>query len=149
MKPHKDFVELVALFNANDVEFLIVGAYALAFYGVPRFTGDLDLYVHPAPENAQNVIKALDQFGFRSLGYQLDDFVSSERVVQLGVAPVRIDIMTSLSGVSWQLAWQNRKVGLFGELPVFFLGKEEFIANKRALGRPRDLADLDALKEGQ
>jgi hypothetical protein len=149
MKPHKDFSELVALFNANNVEFLIVGAYALAFYGVPRFTGDLDLYIHPTPENAQNVIKALDEFGFRSLGYQLDDFVTSERVVQLGVAPVRIDIMTSLSGVSWELAWRNRKAGFFGESPVFFLGKEEFIANKRALGRPRDLADLDALKGNQ
>ncbi len=146
MEPNKDFKELVELFSANEVEFVIVGGYALAFHGAPRFTGDLDLYVRPTPKNADRILKALDQFGFASLGIMESDLLTEDRVVQLGVPPVRVDIMTSIAGVSWERAWANKVPGVYGETSVFFLGKEEFILNKKVCGRPQDLADIAALQ---
>lgn len=145
MEPNKDFNELVELFNDNDVEFVIVGAYALAFHGAPRFTGDLDIYVHPTTKNAGRVLRALNKFGFGEIGLELSDFTVEDKVTQLGVPPVRIDIMTSITGVSWNEAWSNKVSGHYGSQPVFFLGRNEFIANKKAIGRPQDLADIAAI----
>lgn len=147
MEVQADFKELLELFNAHRVDYLIVGGYALAFYGAPRFTGDLDILVKPDHDNAQRILAALTDFGFGSLGLTQEDFIQPERVVQLGVPPVRIDVITSLTGVTWPEAWAGKKSGLFGHVPVGFLGREEFVVNKRALGRKRDLADLEALGE--
>jgi len=140
-----DFRELLALLNKHGVEFLIVGGYALAFHGAPRFTGDLDIFVRPAPENARRIVDALHEFGFGSLDLAPGDFVAPGKIVQLGVPPVRVDLITSLTGVEWERAEASRASGEYGDEPVFFIGREDFIANKRALGRRKDLADLEAL----
>ena len=145
METPSDFRDLLALFNAHGVDYLIVGGYALAFHGAPRFTGDLDLLVRPDRENAQRVVAALNEFGFGSAGLGIDDFQAPDKVVQLGVPPVRIDIITSLTGVSWDEAWSGRTKGSHAGLDVFYLGIEEFVRNKRSLGRQRDRADLEAL----
>ena len=101
MEVQQDFKELLKLFNAHKVEYVIVGGYALAFHGAPRYTGDIALLIKPDRENAQKVLNALKDFGFAELGLSSNDFSSPENVVQLGVPPVRIDIITSLTGVSW------------------------------------------------
>jgi hypothetical protein len=126
---------------------MIVGAHALAYHGAPRYTGDMDILVRPDSENAKCILRALDEFGFGSLGLQVEDFAASDKVVQLGVAPVRIDIVTSLTGVSWNDAAAGRVAGPYGGLKVYYLGKREFILNKRALGRKKDIADLEAIGE--
>jgi hypothetical protein len=147
MEVQPDFRELLALLNAHSVECMIVGGYALAFHGAPRYTGDMDLYVRPTPENARRILAALDAFGFGSLGLSAKDFSSQDRVVELGVPPVRVDLITSLSGVTWEQCWAGRQGGLYGDVPVSFIGRVQFIANKRAVGRTKDLADLEALGE--
>ncbi|MEE9913856.1 MAG: hypothetical protein K4571_19270 [Deltaproteobacteria bacterium] len=147
MEAQKDFKELLALFKGHNVEYMIVGAYALAFHGVPRFTGDMDIFVRPSIGNAQNILSALENFGFGSLKLTLDDFKRPDHVVQLGVPPVCIDIITSISGVTWEEADAGKQQGLYGDVPVFFLGKKQYIANKRATKRTKDLADLEALGE--
>lgn len=147
MEAQKDFKELLELFNGHNVEYMIVGAYALAFHGVPRFTGDLDIFVRPSIGNAQNILSSLKNFGFGSLKLTIDDFSKPDHVVQLGVPPVRIDIITSISGVTWEEADAGKQLGLYGDVPVFFLGREQYVANKRATKRTKDLADLEALGE--
>lgn len=145
MEIQKDFKELLELFNAHKVEYLIVGGYALAFHGAPRFTGDIDLLVKPDSENAKHILAALAEFGFGSLELSEADFTASQHVVQLGVPPVRIDIMTSITGILWEKATAGKVPGSYGQTSVHFIGKEDLIANKKALGRKKDLADLEAL----
>jgi len=147
MEMQPDFRELLALFNAHYVEYMIVGGYALAFHGAPRFTGDLDVLVKPDPENAQRILTALETFGFASVGLTPGDFSHPDQVVQLGVPPVRIDLLTSLTGTSWDEAFAGRTAGSYGDVPVYYIGREQFIANKRAIGRQKDLADLEMLGE--
>jgi hypothetical protein len=147
MEIQQDFKELLELFNGHSVEYMIVGAYALAYHGSPRFTGDIYIFVRPAQDNAAKVIAALDHFGFGSFNLTTDDFQKPDSVVQLGVPPVRIDLITSLTGISWEEADKGKQRGLYGEVPVFFLGREQYIINKRATGRKKDLADLEALGE--
>jgi len=142
-----DFKELLELFNAHGVEYLVVGAYALAFHGSPRNTGDIDLLVRVHPENAKRIVSALTAFGFASLGLKEGDFLLPDQVIQLGVPPVRVDILTSLSGVSWEEAFSGRIRGNYGDAPIFFIGKNEYIKNKRATGRKKDAADIEALGE--
>jgi len=145
MEIQKDFKELLELFNAHKVDYIIVGGYALAFHGAPRFTGDIDLLVKADSENAKRVLGALEEFGFGSLGLSEADFVLPNNVIQLGVSPVRVDIMTSLTAVGWEKAQADRVQGNYGDTPAYFISKADFIVNKRALGRKRDLADLEAL----
>lgn len=147
MEVQPDFRELLASLNRSGVEYLIVGGYAMAFHGAPRFTGDLDIFVRPTPENARRILDALDQFGFGSLDLVPEDFTTPGRVVQLGVPPVRVDLLTSLTGVEWERAEASKAHGTYGDESVFFIGREELVSNKRALGRNRDLADLEALGE--
>jgi len=147
MEVQPDFKELFELLNAHKAEFIIVGAYALAFHGVPRFTGDIDIFVKPDPENAKKILSALEEFGFGSLDLTTSDLQDPDKVVQLGVAPVRVDLITSLTGVSWQEAFSGKVQGTFGNVPVYYLGRKEFLSNKKALGRKKDLADIEALGE--
>jgi len=147
MEVQPDFKELLAFFNDHRVSYMIVGGYALAFHGAPRFTGDLDIFIKPDHENAQRIVAALDAFGFASLGLTADDFERPDQVIQLGVAPVRIDIITSITGVSWDDAFAGRASSNFGGVPVHYIGREQFVSNKRAMGRIKDLADLEALGE--
>lgn len=147
MEVQRDFKELLELFNGHGVEYIIVGSYALAFHGSPRFTGDIVIFVRPSSGNAQKILSALADFGFGSFNLTADDFQNINSVVQLGHPPVRIDILTSLTGVTWEEASRGKQAGLYGNIPVFFLGREQYIVNKRAAGRKKDLADLEALGE--
>lgn len=147
MEIHNDFKELLELFNKHKVEYIVVGGYALAFHGVPRFTGDIDLFVRPARENAKRILVALDEFGFGSLDLSEDDFTTPGKVIQLGVPPIRIDIITRVSGVSWEKANLAKVPGQYDQTPVFFIGREDFITNKKATGRKKDAADIEALGE--
>jgi len=147
MEIQRDFKELLELFNAHNVEYLIVGGYALAFHGAPRFTGDIDLFVKPEAENAKRILVALAEFGLGSLDLSETDFTSVDNVIQLGVPPVRVDIMTSITAVDWQQAESGKVEGNYGDTQVYFIGKDDFVSNKRALGRKRDLADLEALEQ--
>ena len=119
----------------------------MGFHGAPRYTGDLDVFVKPEPRNGGNIIKALDEFGFGSVGLISADFEEEGKVVQLGFPPVRVDLITSITGVSWEQALTGMVKGQFGDLTVQYLGRDEFIANKRALGRKKDIADLEAIGE--
>ncbi len=147
MEIYPAFRELLALFHARGVEYVIVGGYAIAFHGAPRATGDIDLLINPAPANAQRVVAALGDFGFASLGLSSKDFTTPGQVVQLGVPPVRIDILTDIEAVTWNQADQGKVAGTYGGVPVQFIGRCELLANKKAVGRKRDLADLEALGE--
>ncbi len=143
----KDFSELLESFNANGVEYLLVGGYALAHHGAPRYTGDLDLFVHATPENARRILDALEAFGFGSLGLDVQDFCAPDRVVQLGRPPVRVDILTSINGITWDEAQHDVGTANVDGQAVPVIGRAAFIANKRATGRASDLADIDALGE--
>ena len=147
MEVQQDFKELLKFFNAHKVEYLVVGGYALAFHGAPRYTGDIDILVKPDEENARGILNALEEFGFGSVGLKKADFMYQNKVVQLGVPPVRVDIITSISGVSWDEAFEGRVAGKYGDIPVYYIGRDQFIENKRAIGRRKDLADLEALGE--
>ena len=135
------------MFNDRHVEYLIVGGYALAFHGAPRFTGDLDIFVKAEASNANRIMTALEAFGFGSIGLTASDFERPDQIVQLGVPPVRIDLITSISGVSWEEAWAGRVTGRYGDTPVQYIGREQFVANKRATGRTKDVADIEVLDE--
>lgn len=141
MELHRDFRELLESSNANDVEYLLVGHYALAFYGVPRYTGDLDLFVRPNPENARRILAALRGFGFGSLNLAEEDFTAPERVIQLGVAPVRVGLVTSITGVRWEEAWEARTEHSSDGTRLSVIVRAAFVKNKFATGRPRDLVD--------
>lgn len=145
MNIHKDLREFVELLNSLDVHFLIVGAFALAHHGYPRYTGDIDLFVEKSTENAKRILNALRQFGFGDIGLTEEDFVSKDRVVQLGVAPNRIDILTFLSGVNFEEAWSSREWGEIGGLKAPFISRDMLKQNKLACGRAQDLADLEHL----
>ena len=147
MEVQPDFRELLALLNKHAVEYIIVGGYALAFHGAPRFTGDIDVFVRPHQQNAARILDALNEFGFGSVGLTEEDFSTPHKVVQLGAPPIRVDLITSLPGVSWDEAAAAKSPGSYGDVPVFFIGRKEFIANKRAMGRMKDLADIEALGE--
>ncbi len=147
MDIRNDFKELLELFNRHKVEYLVVGGYALAFHGAPRVTGDIDLFVRPTGENAERILYALEDFGFGSLNLSREDFTMPGMIVQLGVPPVRIDIITRVSGVSWEKADADKVAGSYADTPVHFIGRDDLITNKRATGRKKDLADIEALGE--
>lgn len=146
MELHKDFKEFIKSLNAHKVDYLIVGDYAMALYGCPRFTGDIDFFIKPDPANARRVVAAISDFGFSSLDITEQDFIQPEQVIQLGVPPVRIDIVTSISGVSWDEAAADGQEALLGDLRCRFIGKQQFIKNKRKIGRYKDLADIESIE---
>ncbi len=142
-----DFVGLLRELCAAEARFLIVGAYAVTFYSRPRATGDLDIWIEPDPANAGRVHRALQAFGAPLEGLTPSDLSAPDMVYQIGVPPRRIDLLTSLTGVDFPEAWADRKMGTMGDVDCPFIGKGTLIRNKRALGRPRDLADLEMLGE--
>lgn len=146
MALHPDWLELLSLFRSENVRFLVVGAHALAAHGAPRFTGDLDLLVERSPENAAAIMRALTRFGFGQVGLGARDFTRPNRVAQLGFPPVRIDLLTSISGVSFAKAWEGRVETELGGKRVAVLGLRDILRNKKAAGRPKDLADIAALQ---
>ncbi len=147
MKLPPDWNEFISLLCDHRVRFLIVGAHALAAHGRPRATQDIDFWVEPSKDNATRLCAALVQFGFPALGDAVDEFSTSDRMATLGRPPLRIDVMTSIDGVSFDEAWSGRLAGQLGENEVGYLGRREFVLNKRASGRPKDLADIALLAE--
>lgn len=145
----EDWRTFIKSLNSNAVEYLVVGAVALAHHGFPRFTGDLDVLIRNSPENARRLESALVAFGLAGLGLKAADFSQSYRVVQLGVAPNRIDLLTSLTGVSFEEAWADRVEVEMEGMKVNFIGREALIRNKKATGRAQDIADLEALGAGE
>ncbi len=145
MKLDQDLREFIELLNAHNVRYLVVGAYALAFHGRPRYTGDIDFFVQPSAQNAELVAKIIEEFGFASLGIVAADLSIDDQVIQLGVEPNRIDLMTSISDVSFDEAWNTREYGEIDGLKMPFISKELLKRNKTAVGRKQDLADLDHL----
>jgi hypothetical protein len=141
---HSDFHDIIISLQKQKVNFVIVGAFALALYGHPRATGDIDIWIKPERENARRLLAALHDFGFASLNITEEDIISG-KIIQLGYPPVRIDIITRLTGLTDDQIWNGRVEGPFGDLRVHYIDKESFIQNKRAIGRNKDLADLDAL----
>lgn len=143
-----DFDEFIGCLTAHGVEFLVVGAYALAYHGAPRFTGDLDVLVRPTIENATRFLRALESFGFPVAELTPDAMADRRKILQMGLPPVQIHVMSAISGVEWDEAWADRVMGPLGTHAVALLGRRTFIQNKRAAGRPKDLADIDALESG-
>lgn len=144
-----DFRDFLAVLHQEGARFLVVGAHALGAHGVSRATADLDVWVEPTSDNAEKVWRALVRFGapLDALGVSLSDLSTPDQVIQLGIPPARIDLLTGVSGVTFEEAWSDRLEAPFGLLTVPFLGRASFLRNKRATGRLRDLADLEELGE--
>jgi hypothetical protein len=142
----KDWREFLELLNSRGVDYVIVGAQSLAFHGRPRHTGDLDILVRPTPHNARLLLALLNQFGFEQSRFKETDFLQPEQIIQLGRVPNRIDLLTSLTGVTTDEEFDAKVSAIIDGIPVFVLGRDALIRNKRAVGRPQDLADLSALE---
>jgi hypothetical protein len=134
MEVAPDFDEFIACLTAHGVEFVVVGAYALAFHGAPRFTGDLDILIRPTSDNAARLTPA--------------GVADERRMIEMGVPPVQIHVMSAISGVAWPEIWTRHVEGPFGSRTVPYIGRETLIRNKRAAARPKDLSDIDALERG-
>lgn len=143
---NQDFKDLLSTFNEHAVEFLVVGAHALAVHGHIRATKDLDVWVRPQHSNARRVIEALQAFGAPTHAVVEGDFSQPGITFQIGVEPVRIDLITVVDGLTFEAAWENRVRAEYGGVTVFVLSREDLLINKRASGRPQDLADIAALE---
>jgi len=144
-KLQADLREFIELLNSHCVEYLIVGGHAVAFHGHPRFTGDIDFFVRMTSLNAQRLLAVLNDFGFGGLGITERDLLEPKRILQLGQPPNRIDILTSISGVDFDSAWESRVKSSMDDQPVIMIGWNELLRNKKAAGRQKDLADVEKL----
>jgi hypothetical protein len=142
---NKEFKEFIELLNVNKVKYLIIGGYAVGFHGYPRYTKDLDIWILVSHENAKNILEALKQFGFGSLGLKIEDFLKPDEFIQLGHPPNRIDIVTSCDGVEFEACFQSKIEIATDGILINFIDIENLKKNKKASGRPQDLADLDNL----
>ncbi len=143
-----DFRDMLSALNAEGVEYLLVGAYALAVHGLPRATGDMDIWVRPTAANARRALAALRRFGAPLSELSEVDLTQPGTVFQIGVVPRRIDLLTAIDAVDFEAAWRNRLLTPLADLEVPVLSRADFLENKRALGRPKDLADV-AWLEGE
>jgi len=142
----RDFEEFLGLFNKHRVRYCIVGAYASALYARPRYTKDMDILVEPSIANGRKVTAALKEFGFGTLKLTAEDFAKPGRLIQLGYEPIRIDLLTSIDGCTFEQIWKNRVRDRYGDQPASYIGRTEFIQNKKAAARPQDLVDLGMLR---
>lgn len=143
---NQDFREFVEFLNSREAEFLVIGAHAMAIYGYSRFTGDLDIWIRSTPGNLERVRLAIADFGLKVEAEGSGSWLGANEVFQMGVAPYRIDVLRSISGVSFDEAWESRVTQSFGGQEVGFLSKSLLIENKRASGRAKDLADVEELE---
>lgn len=142
----QDFKEFIGLLNELEVEYLVVGGYAVGLHGYPRYTGDLDVWTSTKRENAERLLTALERFGFSDAGLSAEDFMRQERVLQLGRPPFRIDLLTSIDGVDFESCWPRRVEVDYEGVRVAFIGLDDLMRNKQASNRPKDLVDLDELR---
>jgi hypothetical protein len=144
---NKDFKEFAELLNSIGVEYIVVGGYALAAHGHPRYTGDLDIWVRPSGDNVAKLLQALNAFGFGSLGLSAADFLEPEAVIQLGYPPHRIDLLTAIDGVTFDSCYSSHVPMQVGDVTLPIIDLANFRANKLASGRAKDIADLETLDE--
>lgn len=149
MSIHKDFEDMLRCLNDAKVRYLIVGAHAVSFYTEPRYTKDIDFLIEPTVENAPKVLEALKKFGAPVAGLKISDFINPNLVYQIGVAPVRIDIIMGIKGVDFRQAWVNKKATRFGRERIFVLGIDDLIRAKEASARTQDELDLEKLKKAK
>lgn len=142
----QDFKEFIKSLNDNGVRYLIIGGYAVAYHGHPRYTKDLDVWIASDEENAARIIRALDDFGFSSLGLKAEDFLQPDQVIQLGYPPYRIDLLTTVLGVDFQTCHSSRVQAEIDGMQVDFIDLENLKRNKKAVGRLQDLADIENLE---
>jgi hypothetical protein len=143
---NRDFSEMLFALSAEGADYLLVGAYAMAAHGVPRATGDIDVWVRPAPDNARRVFRALARFGAPIGELSEADLVQPGTVFQIGVAPYRVDVLTAIDGVTFEEAWPRRATSEIDGLSVPVIGRADLVRNKRATGRLRDQADADQIE---
>ena len=143
----KDFREFCSLLNENKIDYLIVGGYAVAFHGAPRATGDNDILARPEHEHVGRLLSAIERFGFPVVSVTPEYLLTYSRILQLGRVPVQIHIMTSITGVEWKVAGGSRQQGVYGDVPVYYIGLSALIANKAAAACPKDIADIRALQQ--
>ena len=141
----KDFAEFVTLLEKNRVEYLVIGGYAVGFWGHIRFTGDMDIWLRPSEENAVKILNVIQEFGFGSLNLQKEDFTTVGNVIQLGYPPLRIDLLNDIDGVTFDDCYKNKVIENFDGFIYQFISYEDLIKNKKSSGRNKDLADLDNL----
>jgi len=147
MRIEKDFRDFIELLNKNKVQYLIIGGFAYSFYAEPRFTKDIDILIGQSRENPKKILKCIKDFGFRDLDLTEKDFLEQEQIIQLGIAPLRIDILTSIKGMNFNKLWENRIIGRYGDIEVNFISKKDLIECKQRSGRKQDLADIEKLKK--
>ncbi len=143
---NQDFKEFIQSLNDNQVRYLVIGGYAVAFHGHPRYTKDMDVWIAMKPDNAAKMVKALEQFGFGSLGLRAEDFLVPDQIIQLGYAPSRIDLLTTLEGVEFENCYASRVEVEIDEIKANFIDLDNLKRNKKATGRHQDLADLENLE---
>jgi hypothetical protein len=142
----QDFKEFIELLIKNKADYLIVGGYAVGVHGHPRFTGDLDIWLNPTPQNAEKILKTVNEFGFSSFKLSVADFTKPGNVVQLGYPPLRIDLLTEIDGVKFEQCYINRKEVVMEDLKVNFIGYNDLLKNKKSSGRLRDIDDIENLQ---
>ena len=145
IRPH--FSELLTLLEDNKVEYVIVGGYAMAYHGYPRFTKDIDIFYRNTPENIKKIRKALIEFGFNDNDLPESIFSESGNIIQFGVVPLRVDIINEIDGINFDDVYKNSVRGKYGEIEVNFIGRIELIKNKMASGRDQDLLDAKKLEK--
>ena len=143
---NKDFKEFIELLNKNKVKYLIVGGYALAFHGHPRYTKDIDIWIKSEKENAEGILKALEEFGFSDIGITINDLTEPETIIQLGYPPNRIDLITEVSGIKFDVCYKSKVEVEIENIIINFIDLENLKKNKRASRRNQDLADLENLE---
>lgn len=146
MLVEKDFLEFLKLLNRHRVDYCIIGAYAVGFYGVPRYTKDMDILIKPSIENGRKMVKVLKDFGFTKVKLTPKDFVKKGNIIQLGYEPIRIDIVNTINGCNQKDVWKNRVIGKYGNQRVYFIGLTELLKNKEYSKRQIDLVDIEKLR---
>jgi hypothetical protein len=146
MKFRKDFRDFIQSLNAVGAKYVVIGGHAVAFHGQPRATGDIDFFFERTPENAERVVNAINAFGFASLGITVEDLLEPDTFCQFGFPPNRIDISNQISGVSFAEVWNERVDANVDGITLSFISKRHLIINKKATGRPQDIADVEKLK---
>ncbi len=148
MRPlSSDLREFIHLLNTKSVKYVVVGAWALAFHGRPRYTGDIDIFVAREPDNADRLMEVIEAFGFGQSGIERDDFLKIDHVIQLGREPNRVDILTGISGVAFDEAWESREQGTISDVAVFVISRDLLIKNKRVANRNKDQGDIKLLEK--
>jgi len=143
----KDFKELLQLLNSNQIEYLVVGGYAVALYGYPRATGDIDIWVAVSKDNAHKTVEALKEFGFNAPELKEELFLEKEKNIRMGNPPLCIEILTSIDGVEFTECYGNKKTVTIDDIDINFISLEDLKKNKKASGRYQDLADLENLEK--